>query len=157
MSLKDSYGFTVDVENFVRICLSDPSTKKMVFDAIRKGTIEHTTPLGAANMKETKDAPDAWYTAFLGTSNQVPAGEEGFVLRNSNGQGPRVSIRLKRQTPKTHTAQTPGQALPQEASTPDEQLLMRALAGDQEAAKAVLELAAAGGLQSSEEDTTITL
>jgi hypothetical protein len=147
MSLKDTYGFTIDVESFVRICLSDPSTKEMVYSAIRKGTITHTTALGASNMKETPDAPDAWYTAFLATSNQIGAGEEGFVLRNSGGQGPRVSIRLKRQQVKAHTAQTPGKVLPPEDPT----LLQRALAGDVEAAKALKALGQAA------DDTPITL
>lgn len=149
MSLKETYGFTIDVENFIRICLSDPSTEQMVYNAIRKGVIAHTTPLGASNMKETPDAPDQWYTAFLATSNQVPAGEEGFVLRNNSGQGPRVSIRLKRQPVKAHTAQTPGQILPAAAADPG--LLQRALSGDQEAAKALL------AMSQDTDDTSITL
>lgn len=144
MSLKDTYGFTVDVENFVRILLNDPTTQEMVYSAIRKGAMPHTTPLGAANMKESKGDPDAWYTSFLATSNQVEAGQEGFVLRNSQGEGPRVSVRLKRQTAKTHTAvtQTPGAVLP-EAASPEKDLLQRALSGDPVAAQALLDMAAA--------------
>jgi hypothetical protein len=162
MSKKDVYGFTVDVEHFVRICLNDPATREMVFNGIRKGALDHTTPLGAANMKDDPSHPDAWYTAFLGTSNQVAAGNEGFILRNNNGQGPRVSIRLKRQQQKSHAAQTasvtPGQLLPEQSSA---QILQQALQGDVEAAKALL--AIASGQEAPEEaaappqDTYLTL
>ena len=143
MSKKETYGFTIDVEDFVRICLNDPDTREMVYNAIRKGPQVHTKPLGAANMKDDPSHPDAWYSAFLGTSNQVQAGQSGFLLRNSKGQGPRVSVRLKRQTPKAHVAQTP---IALQTQTPGEllgpapsaaELLQRALAGDVEAAKAI--------------------
>lgn len=147
MSKKETYGFTLDVEGFVSNCLNDPDTREMVYNAIRKfgteGPRAHTTPLGAANMKDDPSHPDAWYSAFIGTSNQVQPGQPGFLLRNSKGQGPRVSIRLKRQTPKAHVAQTPfqtvtpGQLLGGGQAPTGAELLQRALAGDIEAAKAI--------------------
>ena len=145
MSKKETYGFTLDVKGFVRICLSDPATREMVYAAIREQEqpLNFRNPLGAANMKDDPSHPDAWYSAFVGTSNQVQPGQDGFVLRNNKGQGPRVSVRLKRQEPKQHLAQTaspavtqtPGQVLGPAPSAAE--LLQRALSGDIEAAKAI--------------------
>lgn len=145
VSKKDTYGFTLDVENFIRICLNDPDVKEMIFNALRKGPLlSHTETLGASNMKEDKEDADNWYTVFVGTSQQAKSGQSGFLLRNNDGQGNRVSLRLKRQTAKTHTAQTqpqtPGQVIP-EAIGETATLLRKAITGNKEAAAAFLKFA----------------
>lgn len=149
VSLKDTYNFTIDVENFIRICMSDPEVREMVFSGVRLGAIEQTELLGACNMKENKTDDDIWFSLFAGTSRDVLPGQKGFLLRNK--QGGRVSLRLKRQSAKTHTAQvptvvtqTPGEVIP-EAASETASLLRDALSGNKEAAQAFLNLA--GGSQ----------
>ena len=143
VSLKDTYSFTIDVENFVRICMSDPDVRQLVFSGVRKGAIEQTELLGAANMKESKEDEDIWFSLFAGTNRDALPGQQGFLLRNE--QGSRVSLRLKRQSAKNHTAQvpvaqTPGQVIP-EAASQTANLLRDALSGNKEAAQAFLDLA----------------
>jgi len=127
MSKKDMYSFTVDVEQFVRGCLADPATKEMVYNAIRQGPGPVNSPMGASNLKDNHGDADEWYSVFIGSSTKIKSGEPGFLFRNgTGGQGPRVSIRLKKQEPKQHVAQTPGQLLPESGQT----LLQKAIAGD---------------------------
>jgi len=141
MRQKESYNFTIDLKNLIKICMQDPSTKKMVFDALREDSASElsvpcTTPLGAANMKTEADAPDDWYTSFVGTSTKIGPGQDGFVLRNLSGTGPRISIKLSRQEGKKHLAQTENQSLP--VSNPSQ--LSLALKANREVVSAVAEL-----------------
>lgn len=140
MSHKQVYGFTIDLQQLIGICLQDPATEQMVYAALRgakERTVPHTTPLGAANFKDNKEDPDLWYSVFVGTSTKASRGQEGFIIRNESGNGPRISVRLKRQQQKTHAAKTPGQVLPTDTAD----LVKKALSGDAEAAKSVLAMA----------------
>jgi hypothetical protein len=147
VSRRDTYSFTLDVENLIRICMSDPGVREMVYSGLRKGPIAPTEVLGAANMKEEGESEDSWFSVFAGTSRESIAGQNGFLLRNKargGGPGARISLRLKKQSAKTHTAQvpaqTPGEVIP-EAANATANLLRAAIGGNKEAAEAILRLA----------------
>lgn len=133
---KETFGVTIDPVKFVRIMLNDPQTREMVYNAVRQGPMNHTEILGAANLADDEGQQE-WYTVFAGTSRQVAAGEEGFVLRNRRGD--RVSLRLKRQEAKTHEAVSNPQVAPVTDAGND--LLRKALyEGDAAAAAALLQM-----------------
>ena len=142
----DTIQFTMSLYDLVRTALNDPKCKEEIYQAVRDGAGEPTTVLGAANLATGDEKPE-WFTLFLGTNRRVKPGSQGYVFRNKKGD--RVSARLKRQV-KNQQAQTPGQVLPQQLQGSSD-LLQRAMAGDAEAAKTILQLANGGSSESGSE------
>lgn len=132
MSQRESYGFTINLKNLIRIAMNDPKARQEIREAIVEGPMPHTEKLGAANLRADENSPDEWYTVFAGTARDVQPMTSGFLLRNQDGT--RISMRLRRQQRKDHAAATPGVT----NLDPGQQLLARALSGDQQAAQALL-------------------
>jgi len=139
MSQRDTYAFTINFKNLIRIALNDPRARQEIREAVDEGPMAHTEKLGAANLKENAEAKDSWYTVFAGTSREVAAGEQGFLLRNQDGT--RISMRLRSQVRKDHAASTPVETLP-EADGGAELLRQALMSKDPAAARAIIAMAA---------------
>lgn len=105
---RESFGVTLDLKKLVRMALNDPETKEMIFDAIRQGPMPYTDIIGATNFSSKKNPK--WYSVFLGVNRKLKPGDPGFLMKNKRGD--RISLRLKKQEVRDHTAQTPGKILP---------------------------------------------
>jgi len=98
---KETLGVSVNPIKLIRILLSDPHTREMVYTALRAGPMKHTEVIGSANLATDQNAQE-WYTVFAGTRRERSPGEKGFV--HCTRRGDRVHLRLRRQEVKSHDA-----------------------------------------------------
>jgi len=148
---RDMYSFTVNLKTLIRIALNDPDGRREIKEALLEGPCAHTEKLGAANLKESSDAPDHWFTVFTGTSREVSAGQKGFLLRNQAGD--RISLRMRSQQRKTHAATT--EETPGLDSGDVESLVAAALEGNPAAASSLLEMADLSDAQEESEEVVL--
>ena len=134
-----TFPFTLSLKQLIRVALNDPSCSREIAEAIKEGPLPGTTMLGAANFAAPGE-PEQWFSLFMSTNREAGPGNRGYIFRNK--QGDRISMRLKAQGAKDQRAQHINAVLPADQGTAD--LLSRAMAGDQKAAQAVLQMAKRG-------------
>ena len=127
----DNLNFTVNVVDFIRTLINDPSVKEEVDEALKLGPMEPDTPCGYAN-SGTQEKP-IWMSLFVATNQAVESGSEGYVYRTANKK--RISCRLRKQQPRKSQPMT--EKMP--AATAESMKILQKALQDPAVAKAVLE------------------
>jgi hypothetical protein len=106
MSNQKSFGLSIDVFEFVRQLMTDPTAAQQVLDAVKAETPESSKiPLGACNLGTMENRE--WYTPFIANSKDIEQGEAGYILRpNSEKTKGRIILNLKEQMKEQFATQT---------------------------------------------------
>lgn len=111
MSNNKSFGISLEVKDFIRQLLTDPTSAAQVLEACKEGPADKSTsPLGASNLGTMEK--QEWFTVFMANSKDVPAGQAGHIIRprSEKTQG-RIILNLRAQDKEQKAVQTIGEKL----------------------------------------------